>query len=314
MAGIALVTSGLFAGLGMWVLAPSGSFVSSSARRMEIVTVARMRLERLCAHVGAWRLVELVAQNPSWSRAADVVASEARRRGVSLPGTAAVAAILVAVAFSSLSCSILSASAVGALVPVIACPVAIPVWAGAYDRRRSRALAREMPDIFRSLAGSLGAGQTLAQSIEYVAEHERGPAAPEFTKVALKLRCGIAVDQSLEELAQSLDAPGVGLLAGALLISQRTGSPLRGLFLRAANLVERQGEFEQSLLVKTAQVRLSVRIVCILPLVMVGLLMLISPDFQKGVISPVGTGCILIAVALDATAVLIIRRLMRGVV
>ena len=52
---------------------------------------------------------------------------------------------------------------------------------------------------------------------------------------------------------------------GARWTSHRTGSPLRDLLARSAALVERQGEFERELEVKTAQVRLSARIVCSLP-------------------------------------------------
>ena len=114
-------------------------------------------------------------------------------------------------------------------------------------------------------------------------------------------------------MAGELDAPGVGLLVCALTISQRTGSPLRGLFQRSAQLVERQQEFERTLSVRTAQVRLSVRVVCLLPLLMVGLLSLISVDFQRGLSTTAGTLCVVVALGLDAVALLIIRRLMRGV-
>ena len=105
----------------------------------------------------------------------------------------------------------------------------------------------------------------------------------------------------------------MGLLTTALVISHRTGSPLRDLLARSAALVERQGEFERELEVKTAQVRLSARIVCSLPFLMVALLAVISPDFQRGLLSPVGLGSVAVAAALDSFAVLVIRRLMRAV-
>ena len=59
--------------------------------------------------------------------------------------------------------------------------------------------------------------------------------------------------------------------------------------------------------------RLSVRIVCLLPVVMVGLLALISPDFQRGLLTPSGVGCVLVALLLDGAALALIRRFMRGV-
>ena len=47
---------------------------------------------------------------------------------------------------------------------------------------------------------------------------------------------------------------------------------------------------------------------------MIALLSLISSDFQRGLSTPVGAACILAAALMDGAAILIIRRLMRGVV
>ena len=160
----------------------------------------------------------------------------------------------------------------------------------------------------------MGSGQTLAQAVEYVGTHERGPAAEPFGRLSLRLRCGLGTEEALGLLAAELEAPGVELLATALVVSHRTGSPLRELLTRSARLVERQGEFQRLLAVKTAQVRLSVRIVCALPLALVLLLALISPDFQRGLLTPAGLASVLVALAMDAAALLIIRKLMRGVV
>lgn len=314
MEGAGVLMGGVLAGLGMWILLPSGQPASGSARLTQLLAVSRRRFERLCSRAGSGSWAQDLSGISSWKTASDALSAALRERGVDLSRGASTVALLIGVAIVTIACLVLSSSPVGGLSGAVASLVAIPVWATSHERGVRCALAREMPDVFRSLAGSLGAGQTLAQSIEYVASHERGPAAPEFLKASLRLRCGISVAESLGELSTSLDAPGVGLLSSALLISQRTGAPLRGLFLRAATLVERQGEFEQELVVKTAQVRLSVRIVCSMPLVMICLLALISPDFQRGLASPVGIGSVTLAVCLDAVALTIIRRLMKGVV
>ena len=60
--------------------------------------------------------------------------------------------------------------------------------------------------------------------------------------------------------------------------------------------------------------RLSVRIVCLLPAVMVVLLSAISPDFQSGVASPVGVACLCVAALIDALAVFIIQKIVAGTV
>lgn len=180
-------------------------------------------------------------------------------------------------------------------------------------RRARREVCASMPGVYRTLSVALASGQTLAQAVSYVGSHERGPVADAFTRMSLRLRCGSSTEEAVDLLARELDVPGAELLATALVISHRTGSPLRDLLMRSAVLAERQGEFERMLIVKTAQVRLSVRIVCLLPVVMIAILALISPDFQAGLLTPVGVGCVALASLLDGTALLLIRRLMSGV-
>lgn len=214
---------------------------------------------------------------------------------------------------ASLSCAMLARSPLGLVAPVLGAACALPIWHSSRMRRQQQQLAAEMPGVFRTLAMAMGSGETLTQAVEYVGNHERGLAGEAFGRAALRLRCGMSSWDALEALVGELDAPGVGLLATALLISQRTGSPLRGLFQHSARLVEREGEFERMLSVKTAQVRLSVRIVSLLPAVMVVLLSLISPDYQRGLMTAAGFGCVVVATVMDLTALAIIRHLMRGV-
>lgn len=183
----------------------------------------------------------------------------------------------------------------------------------ARTRRARREVCASMPGVYRTLSVALASGQTLAQAVSYVGSHERGPVADAFTRMSLRLRCGSSTEEAVDLLSRELDVPGAELLATALVISHRTGSPLRDLLMRSAVLAERQGEFERMLIVKTAQVRLSVRIVCLLPVVMIAILALISPDFQAGLLTPVGMGCVVLASLLDGTALLLIRRLMSGV-
>lgn len=209
---------------------------------------------------------------------------------------------------------VVSRSLVGALGLAGACLAFLMIQGTSAQRNRKKELSQEMPGVFRTLAVALGSGQTLAQAIAYVGSHEKGPAAQGFSMASLRLRCGGSAESVLGTLATELDAPGMGLLVTALTISQRTGSPLKDLFQHSARLVEREQGLNRELAVKTAQVRMSAKVVCLLPLLMVMLLSLISPDFQEGVTTPLGMGCLALAVVMDVVAILIMRRLMKGVV
>ena len=246
---------------------------------------------------------------PGWQELADEAASRAERAGARLePGDAAAAAVVAAVCGGAMV-SVLFDTWLMLPLALVALFVGTPALSARHAELRRREANAAMPAVFRTLSVAMGAGMTLVQAAEYAGARAGGAVGEVFARLALRLRCGVATEAALGELSGELRAPGAGLLSTALAISHRTGSPLQGLFQRSAALVERQGEFERLLAVKTAQVRLSVRVVCLLPAVMVALLAAISPDFQKGLSTPAGAGSVALAALLDVAAVAIIRRL-----
>lgn len=230
------------------------------------------------------------------------------------PSVNEVAAWLVLlIALGGVLGGLLLRSLVGAVVAPVGMAIVMKVRLTRHEQARARQIAVSMPGVLRTMATALESGYTLVQAIEYVGLHERSFAAQSFARASLRLRCGMPMDLVLDELSRELPAPGVDLMVTALSISQRTGSPLRDLLQRSARLVEQQGEFERMLAVRTAQVRLSIRIVCCLPPLTVAVLALISPDFQQGLCSASGIACLVVAAAMDGIALLIIRRIMEGV-
>ena len=276
--------------------------------------------------LGWWFLVLRQVRRLARTRLADALLSvgfiRARSRRLSHALVRSGAAVDERAASVVLACgAMLFSGVVGLLMGSIAASVVTLLSAVgatfAYDtsleRRARREAAAAMPEVYRTLSVALASGQTLAQAVTYVGSRGHGRVCEAFARMSMRLRCGSSTEDAVRLLADELDAPGVELLSTALVISHRTGSPLRDLLMRSAALAERREEFERMLGVKTAQVRLSVRIVCLLPVVMIAILALISPDFQEGLATPAGVGCVALAAALDGLALLLIRRLMRGV-
>ncbi len=263
----------------------------------------------LFGRLGASRAARVLLRMPGWQELAGEAALRVERAGARLePGDAAVAAVVAAVCGGAMA-SVLFDTWLMLPLALAALLIGAPALSARHAELRRREANAAMPAVFRTLSVAMGAGMTLVQAAEYAGARAGGAVGEAFARLALRLRCGVATETALGELSDELHAPGAGLLSTALAISHRTGSPLQGLFQRSAALVERQGEFERLLAVKTAQVRLSVRVVCLLPAVMVALLAAISPDFQKGLSTPAGAGSVVLAALLDAAAVAIIRRL-----
>lgn len=274
----------------------------------------RTQLARQLRVVGASRLGRLACRSRSmrvlaerWGRAAG------DRLGLFLGEAGGSGLVLSLVVAAGVLGGLVALSPIGVVAGALVAAVAVTLRAEALRRGRERDVAREMPGAFRSLASSLAAGRTLAQAMANLGEQGTGLVSEAFSRAALRLSCGYSAQEALERLSDELDAPGTTLITCALSVSHRTGSPLMGLFERSAELLERQGELERTLAVKTAQVRLSVRVVCLLPWILVALLTLISPDYRTGLATTAGTASVAVAVVLDAVAVLVIRHLMRGV-
>lgn len=302
--GMGLCATSSYAVIGKaLVIQPSGS------RRGLCVSLIANMLER------AGRLVNIDALSSFsyWTLVAREVQYWTINKGVPLSLEAAYVCVAVCVGFSSLFGLFISFSWIGLLAALFMSMVALVLWASSASKQRAQVLAGQMPDVFRSLASALGSGRTLSQAIGYVGSSGSGLLQKEFSRMSLKIACGVPANEALSELPSRVKAPGIDLMVIALDVSARTGAPLQVLFTRLARLVERRAELERELTTKTAQVRLSARMVTALPACLVCLLALLSPDFRAGVVSPVGSRCIAAAIVLDALALFIIRRLMRGV-
>ncbi len=304
------VGCGLAACLAAWVLLASDE--SAAARRV--------KASRAVADLSAWLLragsrppVALLDEADSWHVAAEeLVAADIATPLVTMREQALALLALVPVV-SAVAGGIVAFSPVGLAVGSVAGMAAVPSWGAARARKRQAELARQVPDTFRSLASALGSGRTLSQAISYVGSQGAGPLQREFSRASLAVMCGIPATEAVEGIAERTQAPGVSLMVCALVVSARTGAPLHGLFARSARLVEARFGLERELAAKTAQVRLSARIVSALPACLVGALALLSPDFRAGLATPVGAGCVCVAAVMDIAALLAIRRLMRSV-
>lgn len=263
--------------------------------------------------VGGWRVIGMLLDVRCVWELSESLSERLSDGGVSLDRRSSAAALVVGASAASLLGGIFFGSPIAVLAVAAGLVGAMLARDSSIRQRERREALGAMPGIYRTLSVALGSGQTLSQAVAYVGAHEHGKVARVFARMSLRLRCGASTEEAVDLLARELSVPGAGLLATALVISHRTGSPLRNLLLRSAALAERQEEFERTLGVKTAQVRLSVRIVCLLPVVMMGILALMSPDFQAGLATPVGMGCVTVAAVLDVIALVVIRRLMRGV-
>ena len=149
------------------------------------------------------------------------------------------------------------------------------------------------------------------EGMRFVGAHAQEPVHTEFLRVAAAIDCGISATDALDDLLVRIDAPGLSLVTLALKVSQRTGAPLADLLSEASSMVGERIELKRRLDVKTSQARMSAHMVAAMPTGMCAVLALLSADFRRGLATPAGAGTVVLGLALNAVALVVIRRIMR---
>lgn len=181
------------------------------------------------------------------------------------------------------------------------------------SRKKQERLEGAMVEAFGALAASMASGLSLSQAMRYVGSHAQEPVRTEFLRAEAQVACGAGMTGALDEMVERLHAPGLDFVTLALKVSRRTGAPLSGVLGEAARLVRERVELRRKLDVRTAQVRMSARLVAGMPVAMVAFLAATSSDFREGVATVPGAASITVALLLDGIAWSIIRVVMRSI-
>lgn len=207
--------------------------------------------------------------------------------------------------------TVVSLSPIGFVLGLLA-PFGVGAARDTFDRRREQHDVEEaMPEAFTALSMSLTSGHSLAQGMRFVGAHAQEPVHTEFLRVAAAIDCGVSATDALDDLLVRIDTPGLSLVTLALKVSQRTGAPLADLLSEASGMVGERIELKRRLDVKTSQARMSAHMVAAMPAGMCAVLALLSADFRRGLATPAGAGAVVLGLALNAIALVVIRRIMR---
>ena len=179
-------------------------------------------------------------------------------------------------------------------------------------RRRLEEVRRQLPVAIDAIGSSLAAGQSVQQSIAYVAGNVDDPLGAELREVVWNLEAGRSLDSALEGLEQRLPLPEVRYLRLAFRVQGRTGGSMREVLKSANESLRDAAEFERTLRSTTAQARLSAKVVGLTPVVLLGVVTLFTPDYLGTFFGSVaGLSMLFTAVLLDVAGTLWIRRIVR---
>lgn len=217
-------------------------------------------------------------------------------------------------AFLLLSCALglLSGSAVGGLAAGCCAALGLASWAKTQEERRCTTLREQVPEALRCMGVCFRSGLSLQQTFGQVARESNGALGERFAAAGRRLEMGSSTSEALEVLRADVGVPELAFVAVALDVQHQSGGSVTPVLDAARESVEGELELLRSLRVQTAQAKLSARIVTIMPFLLVALFSLMSPGFLTPFFSSVmGWGLLALALAMQLSGVLIVRRLLR---
>jgi tight adherence protein B len=167
----------------------------------------------------------------------------------------------------------LAGAVVGALVPF-----ALLSRAAA---RRQAAIQAQLADTLMVIASSMRAGHSFMQSLDSAAKEVDEPAAGEFGRVLTEIRLGRDTEGALEALVERVGSQDLEWAVTAIKIQRKIGGNLSEVLETVANTIRERETLRRQVRVLSAEGRISIIVLTVLPLLLAGYIMLVNPEYLK---------------------------------
>ena len=146
--------------------------------------------------------------------------------------------------------------------------------------QRSDRLTEQLPDAMDLIARTLRAGQAFSQALRVSAMELPAPIGEELEQVSEEHRLGRDLRECLEALlVRNPDNWELRLFVSSVLLQRETGGNLVEMLDQLATTIRERIVFLGKVQALTAEVRLSARILGLLPFVVAGIIILLRPGY-----------------------------------
>jgi tight adherence protein B len=294
---IALLVAALFAATAIVLLRPQGETVR--ARVAAFVTLSRPAQD-----VHSTSLTERFFEGTEksleraqwWSRFRDRLAlAEIKLPPVQVILWTAVATL----AFMWLFAVLLGSPLYGVLGAVV--PFLVRGFINGKIKRKRRQFQEQLPDNLEVVASALRAGHTLVGALAVVIDDAPEPSRSEFQRVIADEQLGIPLEDALAVTVERMDSKDLDQVAVVASLQRRTGGNSAEVLDRVTQTIRERAEVRRLVKTLTAQGRMARWIVSMLPLVVLGAIMLLNPDYADPLFHT-GVGLFLLVLAASMVA------------
>jgi tight adherence protein B len=173
------------------------------------------------------------------------------------------------------------ATVVGALVgAVVGAVVPFAVLSHAASSRQN-AMQKQLADTLMVIASSMRAGHSFLQSLDSAVKEADEPTAGEFGRVLREIRLGRDTDQALEALVERVGSQDLEWAVTAIKIQRKIGGNLAEVLETVAKTVRERETLRRQVRVLSAEGRISIVVLSVLPVLLAGYIMLVNPEYLR---------------------------------
>jgi len=168
------------------------------------------------------------------------------------------------------------------------------------------------PEAIDTLARAVRAGHAFTTALEMISNEISEPLSGEFRKLYEEQKFGMPVRDALMNLTERVPLVDVKFFVTAVMLQRETGGNLAEILDNLSYVIRERFKIQRQVRVHTAQGRLTMAMLMAMPPVVVGILLLFSPDFVKPLfVDPIGHALLVASIALQTIGYFVIRKIIK---
>jgi tight adherence protein B len=217
-------------------------------------------------------------------------------------------------------CALLGGALGGILLPnpifmllMAAVPSVLPyAWMRRTRSQRQKKMSEQLADVLAILASSLRAGHSFLQALDQVANEIKDPSASEFHRVVSEIRLGRSVDEAMLDMADRVGSEDLRWAVMAVNIQREVGGNLAEVLDIVANTVRERAYVHRQVRVLSAEGRISIAILSVLPFGIFAYLAIVNPSYASLLFTtPMGLILLTVGLSLMLAGIFVMTRIVR---
>lgn len=210
-----------------------------------------------------------------------ILASKAQKANIAFSPKAliGVMALLAVVAFLGLKIGTSASTPIQIALALAMGVGAVYFWVSRKAKKRLDMIEEQLPDAVELMVRSLRVGHPFSSAIQIVSREIPDPLGSEFGMIADESAYGRDISESLKDLAERVDMQDLRFLAVAVTIQQQSGGNLAEILDGLAKVIRARFRLFRRIRAITAEAKWSGMFLSSFPLVVLGVIQVLKPDY-----------------------------------